>query len=147
MCSTAVRDGDYEEDRYLLYLCFELFQILHTSANSSFSSHSCPMIWKTQGRSSLPRTRYSLDTNARYACFVWTEQSEEEPVTLDSVKERGLSAFDEKEVFRMCSTAVRDGDYEEDRYLLYLCGTRCCTAPSFSMTRTHFILGTLVVIS
>lgn len=51
----------------------------------------------------------------------WVESGEEEPATLDAVKERGISSFDEKEVFCMCSTAVRDGDYEEDRFLLYLC--------------------------
>ena len=34
--------------------------------------------------------------------------------------EKGIGAFDEKEVFRICSRKIRDDNYEEDDFLSYL---------------------------
>lgn len=55
------------------------------------------------------------------AAGVWKEQNEEEVVTFEKIKEKGLSDFDEKEVFRLCSTTVRERNYAEEEFLTYLC--------------------------
>jgi len=55
------------------------------------------------------------------AAGMWQEQAPEEVVTFSSIKERGISAFDEKEVFRLCSAHVRDGNYTEEEFLTFLC--------------------------
>ena len=55
------------------------------------------------------------------ASGVWQEQSEEEEVTFEKIKEKGISDFDEKEVFRLCSAAVRDTGYKEEDFLTFLC--------------------------
>ncbi|MEY8429198.1 DUF5717 family protein [Lachnospiraceae bacterium 48-42] len=49
------------------------------------------------------------------------EQGEEVVTTLESIREKGISFFDEKEVFRLASAAVREENYREDAFLLYLC--------------------------
>ena len=55
------------------------------------------------------------------AAGVWQEQSEEEAVTLENIKEKGFSHFDEREMFKTCSAAVRDGNYKEEEFLTHLC--------------------------
>ena len=55
------------------------------------------------------------------AAGVGQEQSEEEAVTLENIKEKGFSHFDEREMFKTCSAAVRDGNYKEEEFLTHLC--------------------------
>ncbi len=64
-----------------------------------------------------------LDMCKKYAnaAGVWLEKNEEEVLTLEHIKERGIEVYDEREVFRLCSATVRDTNYEEDKFLLYLC--------------------------
>lgn len=51
----------------------------------------------------------------------WQEKKEKVAVTLEQVRKTYLSAYDEREVFHLCSLTVRENDYEEDEFLLYLC--------------------------
>lgn len=46
--------------------------------------------------------------------------SREEP-TFENLHVKGIDSFDEKEVFKLCSRRVREDNYEEDDFLLYLC--------------------------
>lgn len=55
------------------------------------------------------------------AAGVWQEQHVEEAVTFENIREKGLNSFDEKEVFRLCSIRVRESNYEEEEFLIYLC--------------------------
>lgn len=49
------------------------------------------------------------------------EISEVTPLTMENIQRLGINAFDEYEVFKMCSKQVREENYEEDEWLLYLC--------------------------
>ncbi len=49
------------------------------------------------------------------------EAQKQEELTLENVKEKGIGAFDEQEVFRFCSHLVRDTNYKEEEYLTHLC--------------------------
>lgn len=51
----------------------------------------------------------------------WSKEGTKLEVTFDNIKENGLNAFDEKEVFKYCSKKIREDGYDEEEFLLYLC--------------------------
>ncbi|MEZ3488045.1 MAG: hypothetical protein K1W22_16055 [Lachnospiraceae bacterium] len=51
---------------------------------------------------------------------VWEQENEKEKPTFEGIQEKGIDAFDEKDVFRLCSRRIRDDNYEEDSFLSYL---------------------------
>ncbi len=51
---------------------------------------------------------------------VWEQENEKEKPTFEGIQEKGINAFDEKDVFRLCSRRIRDDNYEEDGFLSYL---------------------------
>ena len=51
---------------------------------------------------------------------VWEQENEKEKPTFEGIQEKGIDAFDEKDVFRLCSRRIRDNNYEEDSFLSYL---------------------------
>lgn len=55
------------------------------------------------------------------AAGIWQEKDEEEEITFDLIRERGLAGFDEQKVFRLCSTHIREEGGAEDDFLTYLC--------------------------
>jgi len=63
-----------------------------------------------------------LEMCRKYAATtgVWEQENEKEAPTLEGLMEKGIGAFDEKEVFRICSRKIRDDNYEEDDFLSYL---------------------------
>ncbi|MFR9063651.1 MAG: hypothetical protein ACLVJO_07825 [[Clostridium] scindens] len=52
---------------------------------------------------------------------VWKQENEKEEPTFENLRIKGISAFDEKDVFRLCSKRIREDNYEEDEFLNYLC--------------------------
>ena len=42
-------------------------------------------------------------------------------MTFENLRMKGLEEFEEKEVFQLCSKRIREENYEEDEFLLYLC--------------------------
>lgn len=52
---------------------------------------------------------------------IWEKENEKQEVTFENIREAGLTAFDEAEVFRLCSKRIREDNYEEDEFLSYLC--------------------------
>ena len=52
---------------------------------------------------------------------VWEQEDEREKPTFDNLKVNGIDAYDEREVFRLCSRRIREDNYEEDEFLSYLC--------------------------
>ncbi len=51
---------------------------------------------------------------------VWEQENEKEKPTFEGLKEKGINAYDEKDVFRLCSRKIREDNYEEDEFLSYL---------------------------
>ena len=64
-----------------------------------------------------------LDMCRKYAAStgVWKQENEKEEPTFENLRIKGISAFDEKDVFRLCSKRIREDNYEEDEFLNYLC--------------------------
>jgi len=52
---------------------------------------------------------------------VWKQENEREDPTFEGIQVKGINAFDEKDVFRLCSKRIREDNYEEDEFLNYLC--------------------------
>lgn len=50
----------------------------------------------------------------------WGELDEEEVLTMERIQEKGISQADENEAFHLCTSAVRDEEYKEDKFLVYL---------------------------
>ena len=46
---------------------------------------------------------------------------EEEELTLETVRAKGLENFPEDEVFTLCSKTIRENNYENDDFLTYVC--------------------------
>ncbi len=55
----------------------------------------------------------------------WTaegrQNAEEEELTLEVVKEKGLENYPEDEIFTLCSKTIRESNYENDDFLTYVC--------------------------
>lgn len=51
----------------------------------------------------------------------WGGDGAKEEVTFDNLHIKDIDEFDEKEVFQLCSRRIREDNYEEDDFLLYLC--------------------------
>lgn len=64
-----------------------------------------------------------LDMCRKYAAStgVWKQEYEREDPTFEGIQVKGIDAFDEKDVFRLCSKRIREDNYEEDEFLNYLC--------------------------
>ncbi|MGF0033010.1 DUF5717 family protein [Bariatricus sp. SGI.154] len=64
-----------------------------------------------------------LDMCRKYAAStgVWKQENEREDPTFEGIQVKGINAFDEKDVFRLCSKRIREDNYEEDEFLNYLC--------------------------
>ena len=45
---------------------------------------------------------------------VWKKEKERELPTFENIKVNGIDAYDEKEVFRLCSEQIREDNYTED---------------------------------
>lgn len=50
----------------------------------------------------------------------WGNDNGKLEVNFDNIRQYGIRAFDEKEVFRLCSRTIREDDYDEDDFMLYL---------------------------
>lgn len=51
----------------------------------------------------------------------WSNERNKEEPNFDNLRVKGMDAFDEQDVFRLCSKRIREDNYEEDDFLLYLC--------------------------
>ncbi|EEG73403.1 DUF5717 family protein [[Clostridium] hylemonae] len=64
-----------------------------------------------------------LDMYKKYAAHagIWKHEEQKREATFDSIRELGTDAFDEKDIFRLCSKRIREDNYEEDEFLSFLC--------------------------
>lgn len=92
------------------------------------------IVWEAKdGRhyaDSIPYDTMRLFYESRYIemCRKYQEENEEEErkrekeeLNWKSIREYGLDAFDEKDVFRLCSMRIREEGYEEDDFLSFVC--------------------------
>ncbi len=107
-----------EQNGALIRLYDKESRIVWKSAEGRYYTESIP--YDTKRLFYEPRF---IEMCRKYAgtAGVWQEKQERVIVTLDKIKEKGIGAFDEREVFRLCSSTVRETDYAEDEFLLYLC--------------------------
>ena len=52
---------------------------------------------------------------------VWEQENEKEAPTFEGLLEKGLDAFEGKDVFRLVTRRIKEENYEEDSFLSYLC--------------------------
>ena len=61
----------------------------------------------------------------------------QEELNIENIKRTSLDAFDEKSVFLMCSKKIREENYEEDEFLIYLCHKLFCKGQYDKVTLTY----------
>ena len=49
------------------------------------------------------------------------DAQENQGLSFENLRLRGIDGFDEQEVFKLCSRQIREDNYEEDDFLLYIC--------------------------
>jgi hypothetical protein len=64
-----------------------------------------------------------MDMCRKYAESVgmWEKETTQEQPTFANLKINGITGYDEKEVFRICSKQIREDQYEENDFITYLC--------------------------
>lgn len=51
----------------------------------------------------------------------WTPENPRQELNFENLRLFGLQEFEERDVFRLCTRRIREENYEEDDFLLYLC--------------------------
>ena len=107
-----------EEDGAVIYLYDKESRIVWESVEGRHYTDSIP--YETRRLFYEPRF---LDMCRKYAASTgfWNQENVKEEPNFDNVLVKGIDAFDEKEVFSMCSKRIREDNYEEDEVLNYLC--------------------------
>ena len=64
-----------------------------------------------------------LDMYKKYAAHagIWKHVEKKQEATFENIRQMGMEAFDEKDIFRLCSKRIREENYVEDEFLSYLC--------------------------
>ncbi len=106
-----------EDDTTVIFLYDKESRIIWESTEGRYYTDSIP--YETKRLFYEPRfldmcQKYGISTEGR------KEEEKKEKVTLETVKEQGISAFKDRDVFRVCSREIRETKYESDEYLLYL---------------------------
>ncbi len=108
----------YEEDETtVIFLYDKESRIIWESTEGRYYTDSIP--YETKRMFYEPRF---LDMCQKYGVSLkgGKEAGRKEKATLEAVKERGLSEFKDRDVFRLCTRQIRENDYENDEFLLYL---------------------------
>lgn len=107
-----------EEDGAVIYLYDKESRIVWESVEGRHYTDSIP--YETRRLFYEPRF---LDMCRKYAASTgfWNQENVKEEPNFDNVLVKGIDAFDEKEVFSMCSKRIREDNYEEEEVLNYLC--------------------------
>ena len=107
-----------EENGAVIYLYDKESRIVWESVEGRHYTDSIP--YETRRLFYEPRF---LDMCRKYAASTgfWNQEKVKEEPDFENVMVKGIDAFDEKEVFIMCSKRIREDNYEEDEVLNYLC--------------------------
>lgn len=108
----------YKEDGTIVYLYDKEARIVWESKDGHHLTDSIPFEMKRM----FYEPRY-LEMCKKYMGpnTSWRKEGVKLEVNFENIKENGLAAFDEREVFKFCTKLIRDNGYDEDEFLLYLC--------------------------
>lgn len=108
----------YREDGAIVYLYDKEARIIWESMEGRFYTDS--IAFETKRMFYEPRY---LEMCKKYMSHMtnWISEGAKEEVTFENLHVKDIDDFDEKEVFMLCSKRIREDNYEEDDFLLYLC--------------------------
>lgn len=107
-----------EDDATIIQLYDKESRIVWESVEGRYYTDS--IVYETQRLFYEPRF---LEMCKKYGASAgkWKEVDEREQPTFENLRIKGMKAFDEREVFSLCSRTIRDTEYAEDEFLTYLC--------------------------
>ena len=108
----------YTEGGAIVYLYDKEARIVWESMEGQH--HTDSIVYETRRLFYEPRY---LEMCKKYLSHInnWGGEGQKEEVTFENLRMKGLEEFEEKEVFQLCSKRIREENYEEDEFLLYLC--------------------------
>lgn len=108
----------YREDGAIVYLYDKEARIVWESMEGQH--HTDSIVYETKRLFYEPRY---LEMCKKYLSHInnWGGEGPKEEVTFENLRLKGLEEFEEREVFQLCSKRIREDNYEEDEFLLYLC--------------------------
>lgn len=108
----------YRAEGTIVYLYDKEARIVWESKEGRHFTDSIP--FETQRMFYEPRF---LEMCKKYMSHMnnWGKESGKLEVNFENIHQNDLDDFDEKEVFRLCSKRIREDNYDEDEFLLYLC--------------------------
>lgn len=108
----------YKKEGTLVYLYDKEARIVWESRDGRYYTDS--IAFETRRLFYEPRF---LDMCKKYMGHMsnWGKENRQEEVTFGNIRMQGMKAFDEKDIFKLCSKKIREDNYDEDDFLLYLC--------------------------
>lgn len=108
----------YREDGAIVYLYDKEARIIWEGMDGRYYTDS--IVFETRRLFYEPRY---LEMCKKYMSHMtnWSGEGPKEEVSFENLRRKDIGAFDEKEVFQLCSRRIREDNYEEDEFLLYLC--------------------------
>ena len=108
----------YRAEGTIVYLYDKEARIVWESKEGRHFTDSIP--FETQRMFYEPRF---LEMCKKYMSHMnnWGKESGKLEVNFENIRQNNLEVFDEREVFRLCSKRIREDNYDEDEFLLYLC--------------------------
>ena len=107
----------YKKDGMIVCLYDKEARIVWESMDGTF--HTDSIAFETKRLFYEPRY---LDMCKKYMSRIsnWGRESGKLEVNFENIRQYGIRAFDDKEVFRLCSRKIREDNYDEDDFMLYL---------------------------
>ncbi len=107
----------YKKEGMIVYLYDKEARIVWESMDGNH--HTDSIAFETKRMFYEPRY---LEMCRKYMSRVsnWGSEGGKLEVTFENIRQYGIRAFDEKEVFRLCSRKIREDNYEENDFMLYL---------------------------
>ena len=114
---SVVQKVPYKKDGMVLYLYDKEARIVWETMDGLHRTDS--IAFETKRLFYEPRY---MEMCKKYMSRVanWGSESGKIEVSFENIRQHGLGAFDEKDVFNLCSRQIREEGYEEDDFLLYL---------------------------
>ncbi|MGN1266321.1 MAG: DUF5717 family protein [Dorea sp.] len=109
----------YEENgTTIVFLYDKESRVIWESTEGRYYTDSIP--YETKRLFYEPRF---LEMCKKYGASVgkWKESGAVEELTFDNLRLKGMKAFEEQEVFKLCSRTIREENYAEDKFLTHVC--------------------------
>lgn len=107
----------YRKEGMIVYLYDKEARIIWQTMDGAY--HTDSITFETRRLFYEPRY---LDMCKKYMSRIsnWANENSKQEVNFENIRKSGIRGFDEKEVFRLCSKTIREEDYDEDDFMLYL---------------------------